>query len=141
LDGAARIMKTAILNAAPARNVPLHLGRGQHTWLHAAKATQLRAVDGITWITIERGTGDVVVLPKRSFTVAAGATALIGPLHGPVSLRASGVFDVSERNAAGSWPSGHGFAKALRCRAIDWRRADRTRLPRARLSILTTSGD
>jgi hypothetical protein len=100
-----RIMKPQILNHAPARNAPLPLGRGQHTWLHAAEATQLRAVDGIAWITFERGAGDVVLLPGQSITLAVGTTALIGPLHGPVALRVSGAFALSEREAGGPAPS------------------------------------
>lgn len=78
------------------RSVRLALGRGQHVWLRANLVTRLSGVSGIAWITFQRGTDDLVLLPDQSFVVSAKTTVLIGPLQGPTQLDAHGAFEITD---------------------------------------------
>lgn len=75
----------------------LMLGRGQHVWLRADLATRLTCVNGVAWITFERCTEDLVLLPGESFVVAAKTAVLIGPLQGSTHLDARGAFEIMGR--------------------------------------------
>lgn len=89
------------------RSVRLALGRRQHVWLRANLATRLTGVDGIAWITFQRGTDDLVLLPDQSFVVAAKTTVLIGPLQGATQLDARGAFEITDHEESGAGPSGN----------------------------------
>ncbi len=80
----------------PARLARLELDRIQHVWLLATEATDLTAISGVAWITFERNTDDVVILPGQSFLVPAGTMVLVGTLRGSAKLVARGAFDVSD---------------------------------------------
>ena len=64
----------------------LQLNKGNHFKLRAARDMLLSAVRGTAWVTVDNEASETVVRSGDAFVIASGKTALVGPLHGSVTL-------------------------------------------------------
>jgi hypothetical protein len=66
-----------------AHHVRVQLDRSAHALLQRARGIRLTAIEGVTWITVDRELRDIVIGPGESFVVPSDGKVVVVAIRGP----------------------------------------------------------
>jgi len=66
-----------------AHQVRVQLDRSAHALLQRARGIRLTAIEGVTWITVDRELRDIVIGPGESFVVPSDGKVVVVAIRGP----------------------------------------------------------
>jgi hypothetical protein len=68
----------------------LRLDGSTHALLQKGRGVRLTAIEGVTWITVDRDRRDIVIAPGESFVVPSDGKVVVVAIRGPALIAVEG---------------------------------------------------